>query len=155
MVGRIWGGDRHAFRSPKYGKQKGVPGTPFCLLPGCCLGNALSAYLLRQSFMNALRSSPFLSLASLLQAFIFSCCAVFLSPSFFRHSFMNALRSSPFLSPASLLQLVILFCCAGLASSAANAVVAARGRASIRAAISLFMLSSSKGWMDYAYCGRG
>src|SRR5258706_161293 len=102
MVGRIWGGDRHAFRSPKYGKQKGVPGTPFCLLPGCCLGNALSAYLLR-------------------------------------HSFMNALRSSPFLSPASLLQLVILFCCAGLASSAANAVVAARGRASIRAAISLFM----------------
>ena len=63
----------------------------------------------RHSLMNVLRSSPFLSPASLLQVVIFVCCVSFLAD---RQSFMKALRSSPFLSPASLLQVAILLCCA-------------------------------------------
>src|SRR5690349_14365239 len=80
-------------------------------------GNAY--YFDRQSLMNFLRSSPFifLSPASLLHDFIFSCCAFCLSlapPPFspFRHELMNFLRESPsiFLSPASLLQLAMRSC---------------------------------------------
>src|SRR4051812_36909039 len=64
--------------------------------------------------MKALRSSPFLSPASLLQVVILFCCVFFGAASGLadRQSFMKALRSSPFFPVASLLQVVILLCCA-------------------------------------------
>src|SRR3954451_908013 len=65
----------------------------------------------RHVFMNALRSSPFLSAACVLHTFIFSCWVMGAAAGFAdRHVFMNALRSSPFLSAACLLQSAILVC---------------------------------------------
>src|SRR5574340_462306 len=97
--------------------------------------------------MNFLRSAPlrFLSLASALQDFIFSCCAIplvagaaaaVLPP---RHSFMKLLRSAPFsfLSLASALHDFMRSCCgvsffsaaaAGFLSPAAGAGVCARAK---------------------------
>src|SRR5258705_6656122 len=64
--------------------------------------------------MKALRSSPFLPVACLLQAVIFSCCVIgpeaAAGAAADRQLFMKALRSSPFLSPACLLQSVIFDC---------------------------------------------
>src|SRR5580698_7348832 len=64
--------------------------------------------------MNALRSSPFLSAACTLHAFILSCCDIGADAAIAgdadRQFFMNALRSSPFLSPACLLHTVIFDC---------------------------------------------
>src|SRR5450755_1285634 len=78
----------------------------------------------RQVFMNALRSSPFLPVASTLHFFILSCCVIgvagaAIAPSAERHVFMKALRSSPFLSPACLLQSPIFDCCLVMAPLAA------------------------------------
>src|SRR5664279_2743257 len=73
--------------------------------------------------MKALRSSPFLPVASALHFFIFSCCvigaaaAVAVPPD--RQLFMKALRASPFLSPASLLQSPIFDCCLVMGALAA------------------------------------
>src|SRR5690349_21874849 len=75
-----------------------------------------NGYLLRHSFMKALRSSPFLPVASWLQVFILSCWVAGFAD---RQVFMNALRSSPFLSPASLLQVAILLCCLVIGALAA------------------------------------
>src|SRR5215475_11425330 len=81
---------------------------------GCEQPRVSYPLLLRQVFMNALRSSPFLSPAWTLHAFIFSCCVIgaeaAIADEADRQFFMNALRSSPFLSPACLLHIVILFC---------------------------------------------
>src|ERR1035441_5547473 len=90
---------------------------------------AHAAYDERQLFMKALRSSPFLPVASALHFFIFSCCVIGVAgaaaPPAERQAFMNALRSSPFLPTACLLQSPILVCCAVIGAlagvSAANA----------------------------------
>ena len=98
----------------------------FCPAKSCWQGR--DAYLLKHSFMKLLRSSPFLPLASTLQAFIFPCWVVSMATVVFlalRHSFMKALRSSPFLPVASLLQVVILLCCAVLAGAAFAGAVGA------------------------------
>src|SRR5581483_5137919 len=82
--------------------------------------------------MNFLRSSPFnpLVLASMLQSFIFCCCAVrgfspFASFPADRHSLMNFLRSSPLscLAAASALQPFIFSCC-GVAAEVGSAKAA-------------------------------
>src|SRR5450830_1736338 len=71
-------------------------------------------FALRQVFMKALRSSPFLPAASALQVFIFSCwvtgAAAAASGLSLRQLFMKALRSSPFLPAASALQVFIFSC---------------------------------------------
>lgn len=71
----------------------------------------------RHSLMNFLRSVPFLSLASALQVFIFSCWGVNAAPAGSpglpeRHSFMKLLRSSPLMDLvfASALQVFIFSC---------------------------------------------
>src|SRR2546427_542818 len=61
----------------------------------------------KHSLMNALRSSPFLPVASTLQVFMRSCWRFLPSD---RQDFMNSLRSSPFLPVASVLQVPISFC---------------------------------------------
>src|ERR1700738_1070970 len=70
--------------------------------------------LLRQLFMKALRSSPFLSAACVLHAFIFSCWVIGFEAAIVdeadRQFFMKAFRSSPFLSPACLLHMDIFDC---------------------------------------------
>src|SRR4030095_12273011 len=71
---------------------------------------------LRQSLMNFLRSSPFMSPAFLLHAVIFCCCVIFVGAASLpdRHELMNFLRSSPFMSAALVLHSFIRSCC-GLA----------------------------------------
>src|SRR6516225_9219180 len=81
--------------------------------------------------MNALRSSPFLSPAWVLHAFIRSCWLIVGAgaPAAERHCFMNALRSSPFLSAACVLQAFILFCWLLAAGAEAGAAVCAKAGA--------------------------
>src|SRR5258705_13911626 len=75
--------------------------------------------------MKALRSSPFLPVACLLQAVIFSCCVIgpeaAAGAAADRQLFMKALRPSPFLSPACLLQSVIFDCCLFCANATGEA----------------------------------
>src|SRR3978361_490989 len=94
----------------------------------------------RHCFMKALRSSPFLPVASALHVFIFSCCvgAAAAAGLLDRHSFMKALRSSPFFSVASLLHELILFCCV----FAANAGLHRKGTELARAARICFIVFS-------------
>jgi hypothetical protein len=70
----------------------------------------------RHSLMKALRSSPFLPVASALQLFMRSCWRFLPSD---RQDFMNSLRSSPFLPVASVLQVPINCCWAVLGLSPA------------------------------------
>src|SRR5471032_71804 len=108
-----------------------------------------SAYFfgaLKQDFMNVLRSSPFLPAASVLHAFILSCCVMAMAGAglALRHSFMNALRSSPFLPLASALQAAIFDCwlLAALGASAAIAVLQQRAnRVAVILAVSVVFMA--------------
>src|SRR5262245_55504104 len=99
---------------------------------------------LRQSLINAFRSSPVrdLALASALHFFIFSCCVMGVA-SPLRQEDMNALRSSPFLSPAWALHAFMRSCCGlGFFSSAAEATESVPATSDTATAIASSVLMS-------------